>query len=64
MCKSLLEKYGATMTPNEAGAVLRHHPAHIRALCQRGELPAIKIGGTWRILTVKLAAMLEGEVHE
>lgn len=62
----LKERYGITMTPNDAGEVLHQHPSHIRALCQAGELPAIRIGKRWHIVTAKLAAMLEGEavVHD
>lgn len=58
--EELREEYGAMMTPNEVGVVLKHHPAHIRELCKSGELPSVKIGGTWRILTKNLAMMLEG----
>ena len=56
----LFERYGPTMTPRDAGEVLHRHPAHIRALCQSGELPAARIGDRWHIATVKLAELWEG----
>ena len=56
----LLEKYGPTMTPNDASEVLRCHPSHVRELLKVGELPAVKIGNRWRIPTARLAEMLEG----
>ena len=58
----LLETYGPTMTPAHVGGVTHRHPSHIRALCQAGELPAVKVGGRWLIVTAKLGAMLDGEV--
>lgn len=56
----LLEKYGATMRPGDVAEVLRCHPSHVRAMCQRGELPAVRLGDRWHIITVKLASQLEG----
>lgn len=56
----LLDKYGPTMTPSQVAKVLHRHPSHIRALCQSGELPGVRIGERWHIPTAKLAAMLEG----
>ena len=56
----LLEKYGPMMTAKHVGEVTHHSESHIRALCQSGELPAVRIGNRWHIPTVKLAAILEG----
>ena len=56
----LLDKYGATMTTTQAAEVLHNHPSHVRALCQAGELPAVRIGKRWFIPTAKMSAMLEG----
>lgn len=56
----LLEKYGPTMTPSDVGEVLHRHPSHIRALCQSGVLPAVRIGERWHISTAKLAQIIEG----
>ena len=57
----LVEQYGLTMTPKNVSCVLSCHVTHVRAMCASGELPAVRIGGRWRIPTVKLAAMLEGD---
>ena len=56
----LMSKYGATMTPNDVAFELHRHPAHIRALCQSGELPGVQIGNRWHIPTVKIAERIEG----
>lgn len=56
----LLESYGPTMTPNDVGKALRCHPSHVRAMCQSGELPGVKIGERWHVPTAKLAEILEG----
>lgn len=58
--QELKEKFGPTMTPNDAAEVLHQHPAHIRTLCKRGQLPAVRIGDRWHINTAKLAAILDG----
>ena len=57
----LFETYGVTMTPVQVADVIGCHPTHVRALCQSGELPGIKIGERWFIPTIRLAAVLEGE---
>ena len=56
----LLERYGATMSTAHVAEVLHCHPSHVRALCQRGELPAVRIGERWHVPSAKLAALLEG----
>ena len=58
---SLVDRYGSTMTPNQVAAELHQSPTHIRAMCQTGELPAVRIGKRWHIATAKFAAMLEGQ---
>ena len=57
--QELTQKYGVTMSPGDAAKVLHHHPTHIRNMCKRGELPAVRIGARWHIPTAKLAEMLE-----
>jgi excisionase family DNA binding protein len=37
------------VTPKELAEALRVSAGHIRNMCSRGELPAIRVGGTWRI---------------
>ena len=57
----LLTEYGPMLTPSDVASVLRCHPAHARALCQSGQLPAVRIGSRWHIPAVKLAELLEAE---
>ena len=56
----LLERFGPVMTAKQAADVLHHHPSHIRALCQSGDLPAFRIGDRWHLRTVELAGVIEG----
>ena len=56
----LLDAYGVTMTPEDAGNVLHLHPSTVRRLCQSGVLPGRKVGKSWVLPTVKLADYLEG----
>lgn len=56
----LTERYGATMTPRDVAEVLGQHPAHVRGLCQSGELPAVRIGERWHVVTHRFAEMLDG----
>lgn len=37
------------LTLDEAAAFLRLHRETVRRLLQRGVLPGVKVGGTWRI---------------
>ena len=60
LVQDLEAKYGSTMTPKDAAAVLNQHPTHIRELCQQGTLPAVKIGERWHIPTARFAAIIEG----
>ena len=55
----LFREYGPTMTPNDVGKVLHRHPSHVRAMCQSGELPGVKIGERWHVPTAKLAEIIE-----
>ncbi|WP_374545042.1 helix-turn-helix domain-containing protein [Rhodoblastus sp.] len=32
-------------TPDEVAAILKCSPAHVRAMCARGEIPAFRLGG-------------------
>ena len=60
----LISRYGVTITPKDAAKVLHQHPVHIRALCQSGKLPAVRIGDRWHIPTAKLAEIIEaGDVR-
>lgn len=56
----LLDRYGVSMSSGNVAEVLHCHPSHVRALCQTGELPGVRIGERWHIPTAKLAELLEG----
>lgn len=64
LTKELTQKYGNTMTPVNVAAELHQSATHVRELCQRGELPAVRIGDRWHIVTAKFAAMLDGDCNE
>ena len=53
--------YGPTMRTADVAHVLHMHLSHVRALCQTGDLPGVRIGSRWVVPTAKLAAMLDGE---
>lgn len=59
LAEKLEKEYGATMKPSQVAEVLQQHPTHIRSLCASGELPAVRIGNRWHILTGQFADMLE-----
>jgi excisionase family DNA binding protein len=46
------------LTVEEAGAYLHKAPKTIRAWISAGKLPALKIGGTWRIRSSDLEAFV------
>lgn len=46
-------------TPAEVAAELRISPITAIRLCRAGKLPAVKVGGAWRIPADALAAHLE-----
>ena len=62
--ETLYTTYGPTMISNHVAEVLHCHPSHVRALCQRGELPAVRIGDRWHIVTAKFADLLDGDSYE
>lgn len=39
----------ALLTVEEAAAELRVHPATVRRMIRRGEIPAVKVGRLWRV---------------
>lgn len=49
---------GDLITPIEAGKLLKTSPATIRRWCQRGTMPAFKVGGRLRISRADALAML------
>jgi excisionase family DNA binding protein len=41
---------GKVMTTREAAVYLKCHPFTLNRLAKRGEIPAFKVGGSWRFL--------------
>ncbi len=62
--EELIEQYGRVMKPDCVANELHCHPAHVRALCATGEIPAKKIGDRWIIPTAKFADLLERGFNE
>ena len=58
--RELRDTYGPTMRTADVARVLHMHPSHVRALCQTGDLPGVRIGSRWVVPTANLAAMLDG----
>lgn len=56
----LQEKYGPAMRPSAVAEFLNCHPSHVRAMCKKGDLPAVRIGDRWFVPTAKLAALFDG----
>lgn len=48
------------LTADEAAALLRVHPDHVRRLIKRGEMPGRRIGTTYRVLEHELLAYMQG----
>jgi excisionase family DNA binding protein len=46
----------------EAAVKLKMHKGHVYKLAERGLIPAVKIGGSWRISEENLERLLNGEV--
>ena len=46
------------LTPEEVAAFLKIHNGSVLRLCRQGKLPAVKIGGGWRIPKSALNEML------
>ena len=57
----LFSKYGPVMRTADVAEVLHCHPSHVRALCKKGELPAVRIGDRWVIPVHKMVDLLDGE---
>ena len=56
----LLNKYGATLTYQEASQVTGIHWQRVRNMCLRGEIKAVKGGRHWIITAKALADYLDG----
>jgi excisionase family DNA binding protein len=52
-------------TVDEVAAYLRIKPTTVRAMCRRGDLPAIKVGKAWRFDKFQLDEQIQHETtHE
>ena len=58
--EELIEQYGMVMKPTDVAVVIHQHPAHVRRLCESGQIPAVKIGDRWHIHTEKFGRILDG----
>ncbi len=47
------------LTPEQIAERLQIHPKTVRNMCQRGELPAIKVARQWRVLERDFAQWVE-----
>lgn len=59
----LLNKYGPTLTFQQAAEILRLHWQTVREMCLRGEIKAPKAGRKW-VLTTKAIADYLDNVNE
>ena len=59
--EGLLARYGATMSLADCAELLGVHPATVARQAKAGDLPAVAIGRTRRILTAQLGALLNPE---
>lgn len=46
---------------DEYAAMMKKHPQHVRDMCKRGEIDAVKVGKTWRIPYVEPPDVLAEE---
>jgi excisionase family DNA binding protein len=58
---SLVKKTGRLLTVMEVAKILRLHPNTIYRLMKRGEIPAFKIGQSWRISGAAVDAWMTGD---
>ena len=56
----LYAKYGPLMRTDAVADLLHCHKSHVRAMCQAGELPAVRVGSRWFMPTAKMAAICDG----
>lgn len=55
----LLQKYGTTLTFEQAAKELGLYWQTIREMCARGDIPAIKAGRKWVLTTKALATYID-----
>lgn len=54
-----MENLEAYLTPEQVAQKLQVTTTTVYRMCRRGEIPAVKIGKSWRISSKKLATLLE-----
>lgn len=47
--KELFDEYPDLLTPDHIAEITGQSPATIRAICARGDLPAVRIGKRWYV---------------
>lgn len=52
------------ISPREAAVYLDFHPQYVYELLAQGRLPAVKLGGAWRVDLPALEAELEKQIQE
>lgn len=55
----LLQKYGTTLSFEQAASELRLHPQTIRMMCQRGDIKTSRAGKKWVLTTKAIADFLD-----
>lgn len=56
-------KYGRRLLkPSELAGEVGCHPSHIRAMCQCGDVHAVKIGCRWYVPVAECARVIEGKL--
>jgi len=60
----LLQKYGTTLTFEQASKEIGLHWQTIREMCARGDIQAIKAGRKWILTTKALAEYLDNGKQE
>ncbi len=58
--RDLIESYPEVLTAHEAAVVLRTSESNLNRLIRRGEVPAHKVGGQWRLSKTALLTALTG----
>lgn len=59
-CNRSIRDFPLLMTTRQAADCLQI-TARVTKLCQRGELPGVRVGRLWRVNRDKLAEMLPGD---
>ena len=60
----LLQKYGTTLTFQQAAQELKLHWQTIREMCLRGEIKTARAGRKWVLTTKALAEYLDGQTQK